>query len=407
MKTQDNTKSFTISLELNKGIITLDSSDVISFYFIEDILSYSIVGKLVFTDNRGISEFGPLSGNESIGLIYGEEEDIERKFKIYSISKIEQGKGQSAGDKNIIEIYFTDTMFFTLNFLQFSKSWKNEKYSKIIKDIGENLLGIQKWDKFESSKEKLECFYMPYWTPKTTINWLIKRCSGIKSKEAGYCFYNNGNGSNLITLESLLKEKSLMKLSSQDDGLYTFGDQNLFNYNKILSWSMMGIDNSSLKLLSGGTRFGLDSDKKEFIKNEYKYKDSVNHCTILGGKSLFIDLSANTLYQNLNESDPKIIDNYYYNSWIKKYNLQQCLSFTVKGHEKRYCGGLISIFWPSTNSQENYNKNLHGKYLIKSITHSFNPHSSIHYKQKLVCIKNGYEESNLSELVSASKTNLI
>jgi len=122
MKTQDNTKSFTVTLSLKRGLITLDTSDIMQFYFIEDILSYSMLGKIVFTDNRGILEFGPLSGNETIGLIYGQEDDIEKEFKIYSISKVEQGKGQSAGDKNIIEIFFTDTMFFTLNFLQFSKS---------------------------------------------------------------------------------------------------------------------------------------------------------------------------------------------------------------------------------------------------------------------------------------------
>jgi len=78
---------------------------------------------------------------------------------------------------------------------------------------------------------------------------------------------------------------------------------------------MMGIDNSSLKLLSGGTRFGFDNNKKEFIKNEYTYKDTLNHCSILGEKSLLIDLSnTNTIFSNINEDNPKIIDNCYHNS---------------------------------------------------------------------------------------------
>lgn len=402
-----DTGVFSIVIETSSGLVTINPSDIIHFYFIEDIFSMSMVGKLIMKDNRGLLEFGPLTGNEKIGLIYGEENDIEKEFKIYSVSKIDRLESVDPTGKNAIEIFFADPMFFIMNFLQFSKSWANTTISNIVKDIGENILGIQVWDKFESSSEKLECFYTPYWNMGTAIKWLSKRASGASSGNTGYCFYNTPTGSNFYPLNSMLEQKNLLKISDEDDGLYVFEDSNNFLYNKILSWSMIGIDNSSLKSIAGGVRFGFDSNGKEFIRKDYYYKNVVKNHVVLGNKTLFTDISNNASSHNLTgESDENIINNIYNDYWIKKYSTQQCLGITVKGHEKRKCGELIEIFWPSKWVDENYNKNMHGKYLIKSITHMFNAYSNPVYTQKIVCIKNGYEESQVKDLLDSVRKNV-
>jgi hypothetical protein len=74
---QENTGEFTVVLSLDIGDVTLDASSVRQFYFIEDIFSFCVTGKIIFTDERGIFEFGPLTGNETISIVYGEEEDTE------------------------------------------------------------------------------------------------------------------------------------------------------------------------------------------------------------------------------------------------------------------------------------------------------------------------------------------
>ncbi|NCD00177.1 MAG: hypothetical protein EOL95_10820 [Bacteroidia bacterium] len=122
LKRQDDTRIFTISITTDTGIVTLDSSDIMQFYFVEDIFSMSITGKLVMIDKRGLLECGPLTGNEKIGLIYGEEEDIEKEFKIYNISKVSRIETVDPSGKTVIEVFFTDLMFFPLNFLQFSRA---------------------------------------------------------------------------------------------------------------------------------------------------------------------------------------------------------------------------------------------------------------------------------------------
>lgn len=408
LKRQDDTRIFTISITTDTGIVTLDSSDIMQFYFVEDIFSMSITGKLVMIDKRGLLECGPLTGNEKIGLIYGEEEDIEKEFKIYNISKVSRIETVDPSGKTVIEVFFTDLMFFPLNFLQFSRAWKNVKYTDIIKDIGENFLGVTTWDKFEDCKETIPHFYSPYWNATTCIKWLIKRASSAKDGRTGYCFYNTTAGASLITLNSLLNNKELLSLNSEDDGLYNFEDSNLFLYNKILDWNMSGLDNSALRFVSGGTRFGFNTDRKEFIKQTYTYKDMLKNHVILGNKSLYPDISTHMTFHNLTgESNRDIIDNIFNDFWIKKYSMQQSMSITVRGHEKRKPGELIEIFWPSKWVDEHYNKGLHGKFLIKSITHNFNPKSTPFYIQKLILVKNGLEENSSIDILDAVNKNLV
>ena len=77
------------------------------------------------------------------------------------------------------------------------------------------------------------------------------------------------------------------------------------------------------------------------------------------------------------------------------------------------CGGMIRIVWPShSESNENqysgeyFNKQMDGRYLIKSITHYFDKSLSYGWQQKLVCIKNGYKDSPNPRLIDSIKRNL-
>ena len=162
MENQEDVRTFTIVINTARGLVTLDPSDIIQFYFIEDIFSMSMVGKLIMKDNRGLVEFAPLTGNETLSLSYGEEEVIDKEFRVYSVSKIDKLENADPSGKNVIELFFTDKMFFPINFLQFSKSWGSMRITDIIKSMGEKMLGIQVWDKFEKSNEFIEGFYSPY-----------------------------------------------------------------------------------------------------------------------------------------------------------------------------------------------------------------------------------------------------
>jgi hypothetical protein len=142
MNSQEDVRTFTLVINTARGLVTIDSSDIIQFYFIEDIFSMSMTGKLIMKDNRGLVEFAPLTGNETLALSYGEEETIDKEFRIYSISKVDKLENVDPTGKNVIELFFTDKMFFPVHFLQFSKSWGPMRITDVVKDIGEKMLGV-------------------------------------------------------------------------------------------------------------------------------------------------------------------------------------------------------------------------------------------------------------------------
>ncbi|MFW6002451.1 MAG: hypothetical protein ACOCQD_03845 [archaeon] len=143
---EEHKGEFTVALATDLGTITLDAGEIKQFYYIEDIFSYCMVGKIVFLDSRGIFEFGPLTGNERVILVYGEDEDIELNFKIYKVNRVDQ-MSNTVPEEEVIELFFAEDMFFIMNFYQYSRAWKDTKISDIVNHITTHHLGIEKKDK--------------------------------------------------------------------------------------------------------------------------------------------------------------------------------------------------------------------------------------------------------------------
>ena len=408
-------KQFSVTLNLSRDSVALDSAYINNCYFIEDIFSYSIVGKLDFTDSQGILEFGPLTGNETLTISYGFDRDVEKTFDIYKIGNAHQISPGEANNLRI-ELFFVDPMYTLLNNYEYSISWKDKKIDEIIDNISKNMLEVQNFNKFEKTQETLDFFYSPYWKPLELINWLMKRASGSFSKQSGYVFFNNTantdkpgreNNCNFVTLEKLLQQEELIQLNNEDEGKYIFQSEGTSFYNKILDMYISLIDKMGLKDLKGGMRFGYDFKRKKFLTGKYNYKKAKSNYTMHGKYTLFEDISDESTHHIFEgETDQALLDNIFYNDWIKRYCNQLLVSIIVSGHERRYAGGVIDVVWPSADAvNEKFNKNLQGKYLVKSVTHQFSGAQNPQYKQKLNLIKTAYHESIASELSKVDKQN--
>ena len=410
-----NKEIFSVSIFNDKDRILLNNSDIKTCYFIEDIYSFVKTGKIVFIDSIGIVEFLPLVGGEKITIEYSSEgESKEYEFVIYKISKIEE---DISTKRKYIELLFVESIHYALHTYNHSLSFKeNSKYSDIIKHISSNHLGINDFVKWENSKETLLNFYTGLKTPASNLKWLMNRCSGKDSNEPGYLFYSNTfkteRSFNFVTLETLLKNTKLIGLYTDQ---YTFQNTNEYYINNIISYKINMVDNASLNSLSNNIYLGYDIHRKKIIRREYNYNDSLKHFTVLGKFSLFDKnkIKLSTLRQTLTgdchgENTETILDNLYFSNWIKQYCLQQTIDIIVKGHNKRYAGGMIEIIWPSGNKDSTNNKNMMGKYLIKSITHMFTTQEAEQYLQKIILIKNGYQDTDSNYLVEidTSKRNM-
>ena len=399
-------QTLSVQLVLEAGVAILDNKDVYMLYFIEDIFSSVITGKLQFADPYGTFELGPVTGNEKIIISYGQDEDREIEFVIYKVNTIQQMGQIESGTKQVFELYFVEEMLYDLNHYTYSRSWTNTYTSDIIADILRVMLGNPTLGMWEDSNEYLENFYMPYWRPKEAIKWLIERSSGYRSKQGGYLFFNNRNGVNFITIDTLMSSVLM------DTELYRLGTpESDWSYNNVLGWKVLGFDSTAKRFLRGGTRLGFDSSTKTFLESSNTYSDSISKHVVLGNYSMFTDISAPyAKYYLEGDSDISLLDNIHQNDFIKRYSKQMMVQITVPGRiENRFCGGLIEVDWPSAAKTQIGNKMMKGFYLVKSITHQWSAGQNPQYLQKLVLLKNGYTDVDINkafQLVKATKKNV-
>ena len=420
----DTEQKFSIMLTLGSiGTSNIDNKDIIDCYFVEDIYGFCSSGKLIFNDIYGVLEFGPFTGNEYITIVYGTMEEKIRVFEIFKVNRVQQlSAGTESGVGGTFEVSFVDSIFSKMTRKRFSLSWSNKKISTIIRDITENIVGITTFNEFEETSNTLPYFYSPYWTPQESISWLLKRGRSSVNGKAGYLYwYNNVQGINYVTLETLLSNKIILKLpvgtKTSNESIWSIlwfeKGKGVYGHdiNRILGWEILGIDNTGTKDVFGKHLLGYDSSTKSFINNSYKYSDSIKNYTMLGESTLFtIDVdNEDSEYVLEGESDSEMLNNIYYNDFIKKYSVQQCISVLLPGHEGRYPGAMVEIKWPTSSvgiaPTELFNKNMIGKSLIKSITHSFSPDLAIGYRQRVVLIKNAYWESDYADLIKSTNAN--
>jgi len=410
---------FTVVLITEKEPIVLNNADITNLYFIEDIFKFCISGTITFNDRYNLLELGPFTGNEKIAIIYSvsgkalSKSNRELVFDIWKVGKIQQlGPGIRTESENLITMQFVDPFYAGYNLRKYSKSWSNTRYSDIMKDILNNMVffknGGSRFNIEESSNST--DFIIPYWSPQTAIRWLMRRAKSKEIGTSGYLCFNNTDNNfshNLLTLNYLLADggKTIDKIP------YVFNSSEVSAENKILEWWLNSLDRGSNAVIRGGTWKGYDFATKKLLNYEHVYSDGADKTMMLGKKTLFNQIddpsSSNIM---VGDSSDDLLNDIAYNDWAKRYNMQFILNLIVEGDEKRYAGQQIEIKWPSwarnLGNEVPYNDLLKGKYLIKSVTHSFNPGSSIYYKQRLVLIKNAYTNIDSKILYKAKITNL-
>ena len=396
-----------------KAVGIIPSQYIQECYFVEDIFNSCITGKIIFTDTMGLLENGPLTGDEQIGLTYGIDEDREVTFYIWQIKKIVQTSTTGPTDEVVLEITFVDESYYAMHARAISYSFPAEtKYTKAAEHLYKKMVGFKSVD---LNIEACTNFHsdpiaLPYWTPAECLRFLLRRAKSAKTSSSGYLNYNNtenGFKANVRTLNWLFSVDNKVDAVPY---IFESTDSDVKDNNKIWEWWGQGVDKTTMKPARGGRWRAVNTATKTLIEIPYTYDSGVKSTNTVGTKSLLPDVSDNNSYQRLTgeqtEDDLKMV---LYDEWAKSYNTQMMFNFVLPGSEKRYAGQQIEVKWPSITRNETggtpiFHKQFNGKFLIKSITHTFGQgKANINYMQRLVVLKNGYQASESENLINIPK----
>lgn len=201
-----------IDLTNNEGIII----DLIPLFLeinvFESIFDNTMSGNVVITDTQGLFDTLGITGGEKIELSFytaGKEESLfEKEFMVSSL--------------NDAIAYNQATYVYTLGFVspeeyKNSVNVVNEAYSGTISDIATTI-----FSKLESEKEfnveetkLLNDFIFPYWKPFDALNWLTKRSLSSEKERTGFLFFENKEGFNFRSIQSLYRSDSDLEYTYQ------------------------------------------------------------------------------------------------------------------------------------------------------------------------------------------------
>lgn len=406
-------------------------SEVLNLYFIEDIYSFNIVGRLQFIDKHGLLEHTILTGQEYFTIVWGPyQNEMELNLYVYKINDITRSDGIYGMGESYVDVFLVDKYFNNFHSKGHSFAFKNGDYASNISDIINGIttkyilheddtesrsFSIAATNESDPATDNLDNYYTGMRTPAENLRWLLPRARDQRFQTAGYLYYNRLQPTepymkfNCNTIEYLLNQETEVICEPGSEYKYYFESDNEYYVNKILDYKLHRPDNRSLKKLIASRVLGFDSVRKMFIDNSFTIGDALSKFTILGNFSLFregFDIEeVEESFELEGDNKEYHLENLWYDSWIKQYCLQQTISLLLKGYNKRQIGTIIEVVWPSyDNDNLIYHKQLSGKYLVKSIVHHFGINNSPFYMQKMICIKNGYEEliddSNLIQSVN-------
>ena len=198
---------------------------VVELNYFEDLYSNSVTGNMLISDSSQFIEKLEFNGNEVLILKFtkpGLEFPIEKSFRIFSVSNRTL---TNTTNENYKLNFCSEELYLSENILV-SKSYKNKKVSDIVKDLTFNILKINPKKFLAANLEETDAvlnLIVPKMSPFETLNWLCYYAisKGSQTKGSSFFFYENREGFNFKSLQSLYKQ--------QPYGTYTFEIKNMNN----------------------------------------------------------------------------------------------------------------------------------------------------------------------------------
>lgn len=381
------------SLELiNSGGQTVDLRNIfLEMQIFQDIYASVMSGNILINDGNDVFTNFYMCGNEYLKISIdkpGLNLPLERLFRVYKVSD----RRPSTDSGQVYLIHFCSDEMISSESLLVSKSYKSTKIRNIVNDILINELKVDP-QRIASLEETSGSFdlVIPGYRPLEAIQWVTAR--GYDQKKFCYFFFENKDGFNLTSLQTLVKQKSYktlkyeLKNTSRDpalnkDSIDKFNIINDFDMitsisNGSFSSRLLSIDIFSQKFENIDYSL-LQAEAQGNLLNKFKpvnsFKNSQNQTLFNSPYSFFRTyLSINdTASEKSNDVKNWMMPRAMHMSLLNHFRIQ----IVIPGDIVLKAGDVVEYEFPAFESADSSGKKLDeyrtARYLVASINHKFN-----------------------------------
>lgn len=407
----------------------------------EDIFKGTVSGSILINDSGSLIDTLGLTGFEYLKLkfsktkISNKNETIEKYFRIYRVSE------------RVLNNNSTQT--YTLNFCseelllseqtKISKAYPGKKISDIVTDVLTNNLLVTEERQLVQETNGVYDFVIPYKKPFETINWLSTYAKPVGNPGADFMFFENKDGFNFYSLQSLFKQNPYMTYYYTPRNLgnldFTYRGQNIRttefgrNLMSIKSYSFLDTFDSLYGTVSGAFAnrlISIDPLTRTHRETNFNYYNYFSKAQSLNKHRIVPDLNnrlGKKPYENYNsvlkvvtsnanqkiakgiagEKEWSVANDIYVETYIPNRTAQVALShysrikLSVSGDPNLSVGMTIQIYLPSNSgSNAGYNsgeidKINSGKYMISAVRHIIDVYNK--YETVIEVVKDSYDST--------------
>lgn len=372
-----------------------------SMKYVEDVFNNYVYGTVVIQDQQDLFQSLPITGGETLEFVFrtaGDQPKVKKKFICYKVSSDPSIGSEYTG----LNLSFCSKEALEDQQVVISKSFAGKQVHKIIPELfGE--LGSSKPLDIDKTLHN-QNVVIPNWSPFQAINWFCGVSQPQKFRGCFYTFFENGDGFNFKTIESLYDQGPIGKYSAS---LTVTGEQSSQQQTKtIKSFSLINSSNDLLKSLSegmyGSNVTSYDNVTKNYRTESYDYfgefktfkhlnKEPINHknmpFTSSDQRKTFLttrtfreesgyysgELGSDSFSQRVESTSLN-------RSSLMSQAFSRVYSLSVYGESSLTCGKVITVELPNTSQAPKLkDSNLHRYYtenvLITKCVHSFSPNT--------------------------------
>lgn len=405
---------------INSGGQSLNLSEIfVQLQIYQDIFAQCMSGKMLLVDSKETFTNFYLCGNEYLHIIIdkpGLNRPFERIFRVYKVAdrKTTSNSGQ------MYDIYFCSDEFISSNSIVVSKSYKSTKIKDVILDILNKELKVEpnRIAKLEETQGNFD-FIIPNYRPFEAIQWATAR--GYAQDKFCYMFFENKNGFQLTSLQTMMKQKPYkkikyeIKLSDSDPALNkdSIDDFEIINDFDMITSMTNGSFASRLLTVDLFTQkhetldYSLEvAEAKKNLINKFKpvnsFKNSKDQTLFTAYNSFF------RTYLTINDTKSEKSNDIKF--WLLPRALHMSLlnhfriKVTLPGDTEMKAGDVVEVDFPLFEGKQggsrNLNKRLSGKYIVSAVNYKI-----IREENSFECVAELASDS-ISEALPAAKDGL-